>query len=213
MLTAADLLAELRRVVDESGPEITLYRFRNETGISRHIVYDRWGNWTNLRLAAGLPKRNKPVPVYTDDELLAAFNDAARRSSFYPKQKEFDQLSDRCWQTLDRRFGKRREIIRLHRSWLEKQPEDLKPSFLVGCPPECDPTPIPGIHIFREPTLDLRAMCEVLTWLPATLKEIHATRPQRVAALQEYAREQLRKSPDPKLRASADAPLTQTERC
>ncbi|MDX1968065.1 MAG: hypothetical protein SFV23_12895, partial [Planctomycetaceae bacterium] len=63
MTTKTELLEELRRLASEQGPNITLYRFREQTGVSRYQVYDRWGNWTNLRRAAGLPPRVDPTPV------------------------------------------------------------------------------------------------------------------------------------------------------
>ena len=51
-ITATHLLDELQRVVAAEG-DVTLFRFREATGIGRYYVYDRWGNWTNLRRAAG----------------------------------------------------------------------------------------------------------------------------------------------------------------
>ncbi|HUQ72855.1 MAG TPA: hypothetical protein VM165_25225, partial [Planctomycetaceae bacterium] len=170
MLTAADLLAELRRVVDETGPEITLFRFQRETGIHRWRVYDRWGNWTNLRLAAGLSVRNTPRPVYSDDELLAEFNGAVKTLDKYPLTREFDRESHRSWGTLWHRFGRKREIVNKHRDWLEKQPDDLRPGFLVGCPADCDPTGLPGVHMIK-PEIEIAALENLMSWLPEFAKK------------------------------------------
>ncbi len=111
MTTREELLETLRRLAVEQGPNITLYRFREETGISRSIVYDRWGNWTNLRVAAGLPRRVTIAPVYTQDELLGEFHAAVREINGYPTAGEFSRLSDRSWNTFDRRFGLKPQLI------------------------------------------------------------------------------------------------------
>jgi hypothetical protein len=93
MLSADEILAELKGVVAEGGTEITLHQFRAATGITRFQVYDRWGNWTNLRRAAGLAVRNKPVPVYADNELFSAMNAVATQLNWFPNSPDFNRLS------------------------------------------------------------------------------------------------------------------------
>lgn len=143
MTTREDLLEALRRLAVEQGPDITLYRFREETGISRNIVYDRWGNWTNLRVAAGLPRRVAIAPVYSEDELLGEFHAAAREIDRYPTLGELARLSDRSWNTFDRRFGRKSTLIDRYRGWLEPQPAETRPVFLTGIEPDCDPCAVP----------------------------------------------------------------------
>ncbi len=140
MTTREELLETLRRLAVEHGPNITLYRFREETGISRSIVYDRWGNWTNLRVAAGLPRRVTIAPVYTQDELLGEFHTAAREFNRYPTLGEFSRLSDRSWNTFDRRFGPKPQLIDCYRSWLEPQPAEARPPLWASGPPATHPS-------------------------------------------------------------------------
>ncbi|MDX1968454.1 MAG: hypothetical protein SFV23_14855, partial [Planctomycetaceae bacterium] len=130
MSTKTELLDELRRLADEQGPDITLYKFREQTGISRHKVYDRWGNWTNLRRAAGLPPRVRAWPVYSDDELLREFHQVARQMGHVPTLGEFSRGSHRCWGTLDRRFGRKGTVVDKYRGWIDAQPHEDRPEFL-----------------------------------------------------------------------------------
>lgn len=161
MTTREELLETLRRLAVEQGPDITLYRFREETGISRNIVYDRWGNWTNLRVAAGLPRRVTIAPVYSEDELLGEFHAAAREVDRYPTLGEFSRLSDRSLTTFDRRFGPKPALIDRYRAWLEPQPADIRPAFLAGIEADCEPCVVPGLGMRREvvpPPIDLSSL-------------------------------------------------------
>lgn len=151
------LLEELRRLAAEQGPNITLVRFRDNTGISRHIVYDRWGNWTNLRVAAGLPKRVASTPVYSSAELLAEFHSATQRAGRYPTAAEYRQISGHSWQTLDRRFGRKREVIQAYRTWLDEQPRETRPELLAGLTPGNDPAPAVPARISQRPSSPLPA--------------------------------------------------------
>lgn len=151
------LLEELRRLASEQGPNITLVRFRDNTGISRHIVYDRWGNWTNLRVAAGLPKRVASTPVYSSAELLAEFHSATQRAGRYPTAAEYRQISGHSWQTLDRRFGRKREVIQAYRTWLDEQPRETRPELLAGLTPGNDPAPAVPARISQRPSSPLPA--------------------------------------------------------
>ncbi len=164
MTTREELLETLRRLAVEQGPDITLYRFREETGISRNIVYDRWGNWTNLRVAAGLPRRVTIAPVYSEDELLGEFHAAAREVDRYPTLGEFSRLSDRSLTTFDRRFGPKPALIDRYRAWLEPQPADVRPAFLAGIEPDCEPSVVPGLGVLREavPPMDLSTRSHAL---------------------------------------------------
>lgn len=149
MPTKAELLDEMRRLATEQGPEITLFKFREQTGISRYFVYDRWGNWTNLRRAAGLPPRITPTPVYPDEELLGEFNQVAKRLGHYPTINEFSRCSERSWNTLNRRFGRKDAVVDKYRVWLDEQPADDRPLFLAGVRADSEPTAIPGVERLR----------------------------------------------------------------
>lgn len=104
--TAEEILEALRGLLrQECGPDITLREFRQVTGISGFKVYDRWGTWTKLRVAAGLPRRMRAPVIYTVDELLREFHMASLQLEHYPTVAEFGQISRRGWGTLQQRFG------------------------------------------------------------------------------------------------------------
>lgn len=170
MTTRDDLLETLRRLAAEHGPDITLYRFRAETGISRNVVYDRWGNWTNLRVAAGLPRRVTIGPVYSQDELLGEFHAAAKEIDRYPTMSEFARLSPRCWNTLDRRFGPKSTVIDQYRVWLDHQPADTRPTFLVGIEKDCEPTSVPGVGVLNKVVEPLFALESLIADIPPAME-------------------------------------------
>lgn len=147
--TRESLLAELQALANEHGPDVTLYTFRRETGITPYYVYDRWGNWTNLRRAAGLPVRPHPGPVYSDDDLLCEYHHATVQLDDFPTQTEFNRLSDRCWNTLETRFGKQPDVQQKYRDWLTTHDPDHPPRFLHGCPADCEPTVVPGVFVIN----------------------------------------------------------------
>jgi hypothetical protein len=148
--TRESLLEELRGLADKLGPDVTLYTFRQQTGIAPYYIYSRWGNWTNLRRAAGLPVRAHPGPVYSDDELLGEYHRAAVAVDDYPTHAEFNRLSDRCFQTLETRFGKTEDVRHQYRDWLAAHCPGEPPKFLEGCPAGFEPTVVPGLHIIDE---------------------------------------------------------------
>ncbi len=147
--TRESLLEELRTLAAQHGPNVTVFTFRKETGIAPYYIYDRWGNWTNLRRAAGLPVRPHPGPVYSNDELLAEYHRAAVNVDDYPTHAEFNRLSDRCFQTLETRFGTTRDVQHQYRDWLAAQGPEESPKFLEGCPPGYEPTAVPGLNIIN----------------------------------------------------------------
>lgn len=145
------LLEALQQLVEKQGPEITLYHFRTATGIGDHLVYSRWGSWTRLRRAAGLPPRARLEKVYSDDELLLAYHRLAVRLNHYPGIVEYNQLSGHAWNSLAARFGKHPEVRRAYHAWLQHHPEVSPPQFLEQCPPGCEPTTVPGLYIVSTP--------------------------------------------------------------
>lgn len=145
--TRESLLAELQALAAEQGPDVTLFAFRQATGIPPYYIYDRWGNWTNLRKAAGLPVRSHPGPVYSDDELLGEYHHAAVQLNDFPTHTEFNRQSDRCWNTLETRFGKQPDVQQKYREWLATQGLEQSPLFLKGCPADCEPTTVPGVFV------------------------------------------------------------------
>ena len=147
--TKESLLNALKTVADEQGPDVTLFQFRELTGISRHVVADRWGNWTTLRTAAGLPVRPRLKPVYSDEQLLAEYHQTAVQLDDFPTQSEFSRLSDRSWLTLERRFGHSAEVQAEYRQWLTKQPREAQPKFLRDCPEGCVPSIVPGLYVYE----------------------------------------------------------------
>lgn len=70
--TRDSLLAELRRVVADTGPEVSLAEFSRLTGISSHPIERNFGNWPSMRQAAGLPRdsRRCTMPQSRHGELL-----------------------------------------------------------------------------------------------------------------------------------------------
>ncbi len=175
MTTKTELLDELRRLASEQGPNVTLYAFRAETGISRYQVYDRWGNWTTLRRAAGLPPRVASRPVYSDDELWGEFHRTARQLGHFPTRGEFSRLSERSWNTFDRRFGRRAEVLDQYRVWLDRQPADARPEFLVGIRRDGGPPANAKSEVPHRPVLSGRNDCHTasLESLPKLLRRPH----------------------------------------
>ncbi len=137
--TPDSLLAALRTLVEQRGPNITLFDFRQETGIPYYYIYDRWGSWTKLRRAAGLPARVELANVYSDDELLAAYHRVAAQLNAFPGIVEFNRLAGHSWNSLAARFGKHPEIQQAYRHWLAQHPEETTPEFLLRGP-EPEPT-------------------------------------------------------------------------
>ncbi|ADG66857.1 hypothetical protein Plim_1014 [Planctopirus limnophila DSM 3776] len=169
---AAEILRSLRKLVERLGPEISLQRFTRETGISTTKVFAHWQSWSHLRRYAGL-KRRAPMPkIYTDEELLREMNRVCGEINHYPTRSEFDRLARLKWQTLERRFGPKEQIIRVYREWLHPHQAGLSkpesegiaeakdgsrievPEFLRGCPLDHEPTMIPGLFlpVFTSPT-------------------------------------------------------------
>ena len=69
MLSAHDLLNELKRLASEHGPEITRFRFREATGIGYHYIYDRWGtkvyestDRNNVWIGTYMNQSGEPLP-------------------------------------------------------------------------------------------------------------------------------------------------------
>ena len=134
MPTKAELLTELTTLAASAGPDITLFKFQEATGIGPHHVYRRWGNWTNLRTAAGLPVRTRRPLVYSDDELFTELTRTGDACQRFPTTTTFDRLSDRSWQTYNRRFGRKSEVWDRYRQWLDAHTECPRPAW-VDPPP------------------------------------------------------------------------------
>ena len=157
MHTRESLLAELRKLADVRGPDVTLFEFRVATGINPYHVYHHWGNWTRLRLAAGLPVRPCVGPVYSDEELLAELNRTACQLHDFPTSAEFNRLSDRSWQTLTQRFGDRDTVLNRYRDWTDGRTRSETPSFIANCPAGCVPSTVPGVYLVNSPLLNMLA--------------------------------------------------------
>jgi len=168
--TRESLLEELRGLAARRGPNVTVFTFRQETGIAPYYIYDRWGNWTNLRRAAGLPVRSHPGPVYSDDELLEEYHRAAVNVDDYPTHAEFNRLSDRSFQTLETRFGNTGDVHHRYREWVAAHCPGASPKFLEGCPVGFEPTAVPGLNIIDEAWLR-RVTIGVGLWLLIVLMD------------------------------------------
>ncbi|ODA28488.1 hypothetical protein [Planctopirus hydrillae] len=169
---AAEILKSLRELVERLGPEISLQRFTRETGISTTKVFAHWQSWSHLKRYAGLKPRAPMPKIYTDEELLREMNRVCCEINHYPTCSEFDRLARVKWQTLERRFGLKDEVIKAYRKWLhphqagmsKPMPEEIEentkesrveiPEFLRGCPLDHEPTMIPGLFfpVFTSPT-------------------------------------------------------------
>lgn len=152
MPTRDSLLHELQSLAASSGPDITLFKFHQATGIDPHHVYRKWGNWTTLRLAAGLPPRSRIPKVYSDDYLFERLTFAGDRAEEFPTGNAFSRSVQHCWATLANRFGKRLDIWRRYTHWLkQKDPKD-RPCYLKDLSLDDDPAAIPGVtrHQSRE---------------------------------------------------------------
>ena len=169
MHTRQSLLTELQKLAEERGPDVTAFEFRVATGISPYYVEYHWGNWTRLRLAAGLPVRPCVGPVYSDEELLTELNRTACQLNDFPTSTQFDRLSNRSWHTLERRFGDRQTVLERYRDWTGSRTRDETPSFLADCPAGCVPSTVPGIYLVKSPLLN------VLAWLLLSLGLLHAS--------------------------------------
>ncbi len=147
------LLEKLQSVAAEHGPDVTVFRFRQLTGITPYAINNRWGNWTNLRRAAGLPVRAHAGLVYSDEELLGEYHRVAVEVNDYPTHADFNRLSDRCFYTLETRFGNTEQIHQQYREWLAAHCPGESPKFLEGCPVGFEPSVVPGLDIVAESRL------------------------------------------------------------
>jgi hypothetical protein len=132
--SAEEILEVLQALVAEIGPEVTLQKFAQRTGISIFIIYNRWESWTKLRLAAGLTSRSKVPQHFTDDELMRELNAVCHHYNRYPTVAEFDRQSARSWQTLEDRFVSKKLILKKYREWLRRhgRREQLGPAARRG---------------------------------------------------------------------------------
>jgi hypothetical protein len=63
----------------EYGESLTLTAFRRETGLSQWVIFDLFGNWKNLRVAAGLtPEAPRTRNRITREAILELARDQAR---------------------------------------------------------------------------------------------------------------------------------------
>ncbi len=148
--TRESLLETLQAVAAEHGPDVTVFQFRQLTGTTPYAINNRWGNWTNLRRAAGLPVRAHAGLVYSDEELWSEYHRIAVDVNAYPTHADFNRLSKRCFYTLETRFGNTEQIHLQYRHWLAAHCPGEAPKFLEGCPEGYEPTVVPGLDIIDE---------------------------------------------------------------
>ncbi len=144
MPTRDTLLTELQSLAADLGPDITLFKFHQATGIDPHHVYRKWGNWTTLRLAAGLPPRAKVPKVYSDDYLFERLTFAGDRGEEFPTISAFGRFAGHCWATLAHRFGKRLDIWRATSTGSRSATSTSAPAISKKCPWTTTPPPSPA---------------------------------------------------------------------
>ncbi|MFG0332601.1 MAG: homing endonuclease associated repeat-containing protein [Maioricimonas sp. JB049] len=64
------ILERMRELAAEHGERLTERAFVQATGYSARLIRDRFGSWSDLRLAVGLSPRAKVQQHYTTEELL-----------------------------------------------------------------------------------------------------------------------------------------------
>ncbi len=82
--TNAQLVRHLRRLVNVHGPNITQWEFCKIVGTSHAEIGRRFGSWGNLRVEAGLSRRMKRPPLYSDREMLDDLLQVYLRVGFLP---------------------------------------------------------------------------------------------------------------------------------
>lgn len=122
MVTQEQLVEELRRVAATEGPDVTLWRFEQLTGIDPKIVQRRCGGMRRLREAAGLPAQIHWRQFhYSDEELLEELSRVEGLCGRFPTQTAFDRVGRFAWITVARRFGTRAEVLERYQHWQESR--------------------------------------------------------------------------------------------
>lgn len=117
--TQADVLAAFQTALKKHGPRLTLRRFSAESGISERVIYARCGNWTQLRLSAGLTPRanscqpratptraaNSRQPV-THEQILDHLRAVVREHGEHVSLHRFCLLTGFSQSCIDARFGR-----------------------------------------------------------------------------------------------------------
>lgn len=134
MLTQEEVVEALRRVAAAEGPEVTLWRFEQLTGIPPKVVQRRCGGMRRLRAAAGLPPQiQRRQPHYSDEALLEELSRVEQECGRFPTQTAFDRLGRFAWLTIARRFGTRAEVLERYRQWqLGRSAERVQPAVTEG---------------------------------------------------------------------------------
>ena len=102
----AAMAAALRGVAERVGPDVTVARFYQETGITDRAIYQLFENWAALRVAAGLPaevKRGRRT--YSREGLLATLKETAAECGEDVSMNEFVSRTGVAAATVRRLFG------------------------------------------------------------------------------------------------------------
>lgn len=119
-MSAELLVWDLRRFADEVGPQITLSEFCRLARISQTPVIQYFGNWSNLRRAAGLPRRDYKRPFISDEELLWELHRMIRELHRIPLARDFREHCRYSYDTYLVRFGRKKDLKLRLRMYLDR---------------------------------------------------------------------------------------------
>jgi hypothetical protein len=117
-LTSAQLIARLKELAKKQGPEVSLHTFLTEVGCSEKVVVNRFGRWSQLRVAAGLTPFAKMPARYTEEDMLEDLWQVYQRTGQEPKRFQHRREGGRISsQTMVGRFGSWEEVKRAFATW------------------------------------------------------------------------------------------------
>jgi hypothetical protein len=121
--TRDEILGQLREAIREHGENITFQQFSRRTGFSGRLIIHRFGNWSDLRVAAGLSPYPKLSPRFTREDLLEDLLQVSQRTGQEPKMSyhrlnggRISTVTIRC------RFGSWEKALQALREYRQQLP-------------------------------------------------------------------------------------------
>ena len=127
VLSRREIVRAVRGYAEVRGCErFSIKEFTKGTGIPESQIYREFESWGELREAAGLERRLKFQPWFTEEELLEELHRVAMKLKRIPTWHEFSRHARMGWQVMHRRFGGKRAVLDRYKKWLEEKAREIR---------------------------------------------------------------------------------------
>lgn len=122
-----DILQAARQAVEKKGGPVTLEEFARLARIPRNTVYKVFpkGGWAAVKRRSGIPfRKDARAWRMSEDEILAQYHRAVGELGHFPKERYLHKHPVLSPNLLRRHFGKKPQLLRRYKEWLERNHPD-----------------------------------------------------------------------------------------